>query len=214
MYRKLAVILIMLTLISSLQLAKAEVKVGVKAGDWISYQVQTTGAPVEGHNIVSARMAIVEVNGAELKANVTTKFLNGTVSSVIRIFNFEDGNVQGWVVIPANLGVGDSFYDRVIDQDIFIETEEQKTVMGATRTITSASTPERYKEWDKATGVFVTTLDFLEGYTINATAVETNMWGTQILGLDQPVFYALMIVVAVLVVFAVVATVLIVRKKG
>jgi hypothetical protein len=42
-------------------LAHAVISVGVKGGDWIEYSVVTTGKPEEGHDVVWARMEILEV---------------------------------------------------------------------------------------------------------------------------------------------------------
>jgi hypothetical protein len=72
-------------------------------------------------------------------------------------------------------------------------------------------TTGRYKQWDKATGVFVTTIDNVGNYTVNATAFATNMWDPQILGLDQNVFYA--VVVAVVIVVITLVIVVFARKK-
>ncbi len=211
MLKKITAILTALTLLMSITLAQAQVSVGVKVGDWIEYNITTTGVPIEGHNLVWARMEILEVQGAEIRANVTSRADNGTMSSIVRFFNLQDGEVQAWVIIPANLGPGDTFYDKTINSTVTIQDEAQKTFAGATRTITHVSTVERDKQWDKATGVFVTTLDFLEGYTINATAVATNMWNPQILGLEPTIFYALVISVVIIVIAS--AVLIATRKK-
>ena len=213
MYKKLVVILSILCVLVTITAAEGEISVGVKKGDWIEFEVATTGTPIEGHNLNWARMEILDIQGTEFTSNVTTETQNGTFSSIIRTFNFVEGNVQGWVVIPANLGPGDSFYDVFIDRNVTIEGEEQKTILGATRTITYANTPERQKEWDKSTGVFVTTLDTLENYTINATAIATNMWSPQIFGLDQTVFYVVVVVLVIAVIAVVAAVILIIARR-
>jgi hypothetical protein len=113
--------------------------------------------------------------------------------------NLEKGQVGAWFLIPSNLNVGDSFYDIKLKRNITIEGQEQKTYAGALRTVINATTSERIKDWDKVTGVFVKSIDTLPGYTINATAIRTNMWNPQILGFDQEVFYALVFVVVAII---------------
>lgn len=186
--------------------------VGVKVGDWIEYKVSTTGNPPEVHNVQFARMEIVSVQGPEIKANVTTEDNSGVFSSLIMDINLEKGQVGAWFLIPSNLNVGDSFYDINLGRNITIEGQEQKNYAGAVRTVINATTSERIKDWDKVTGVFVKSIDTLPGYTINATAIRTNMWTPQILGLDQTVFYGIVVVV-VTVITVVIAVVSIMRRR-
>ena len=186
--------------------------VGVKVGDWIEYKVTTTGNPPEVHNVQYARMEIVSVQGPEIKANVTTQDNNGVFSSLIMDMNLEKGQVGAWFLIPSNLNVGDSFYDINLGRNITIEGQEQKNYAGAVRTVINATTSERIKDWDKVTGVFVKSIDTLPGYTINATAIRTNMWNPQILGIDQTVFYAIVALVVALITI-VIAVVFIIRKR-
>ncbi len=89
----------------------ADVAVGVKAGDWIEYSVSTTGAPPSPHDVQWARMDIIEVSGSNIKVNVTTQANNGTYSVNLMQLNLERGEIGAWFIIPANLNVGESFYD-------------------------------------------------------------------------------------------------------
>jgi hypothetical protein len=186
--------------------------VGVRVGDWIEYKVTTTGNPPEVHNVQFARMEIVSVKGPEIKANVITQDNSGVFSSLIMDMNLEKGQVGAWFIIPSNLNVGDSFYDINLGRNITIEGQDQKNYAGAVRTVINAITSERIKDWDKVTGVFVKSIDNLSDYTINATAIRTNMWYPKILGLDQTVFYALVIVV-IAVITVVIMLVFIGRKR-
>ncbi len=43
--------------------------------------------------------------------NLTARYANGTIGSAVWKFNFTEGNVGGWIIIPSNLGPGDTFYD-------------------------------------------------------------------------------------------------------
>src|SRR3990172_11453040 len=93
--------------------------------------------------------------------------------------------------------------------NVTIKSQEQKTVLGASRTVTYGNDSLRHKEWDKATGVFVGSSEhlknvtnrdgwYIEDLTVTVQAVATNMWSPQILGLNQTVFYALVAVSTVL----------------
>jgi hypothetical protein len=186
--------------------------VGVKVGDWIEYKVTTTGNPPKVHSVQFAHMEIVSVQGPEIKANVTTQDDSGVFSSLMMDMNLEKGQVGAWFLIPSNLNVGDSFYDLNLGGNITIEGQEQKTYAGAVRTVINATTSERIKDWDKVTGVFVKSIDKLPGYTINATAIRTNMWTPQILGLDQTAFYEIVVLI-IFVITIVIAVLFIVSRR-
>ncbi len=188
-----------------------EISVGVKQGDWTEYNVTTTGNPPEEHNVTWARMEILRVQGKEVDVNVTTKARNGTVSSLLMTLNIEKGIIGAWWIIPANLNPGDKFYDAFLDQNITINSQEEKTFAGATRTVTNATVPTRTKLWDKSTGAFMVSMDELPDYTINVVAYSTNMWGAQLFGLDPTIFYAIMLVLFVAIVA--VAVLVITRRK-
>ncbi len=166
--------------------------VGVKKGDWIEYTVNITGptsAPI--HNISWFRIEILDVEGVAFDANVTVRNVNGSLSSSIWEFNFSEGNVEGWVIIPSNLGVGDIFYDSSKPANITILGEEQKIVAGATRTITHSSDSTRpIKEWDKATGVYTYSVEYPKNFTVISQAISTNMWNPQTLDLNKTTFNA------------------------
>ena len=213
MNKKNAIILIAISVLMCATVTKGQISVGVKNGDWMEYNVTTTGSPPKEHNIIWARMEIMDVQGTEFNANVTTKASDGTLSSLIRFFDIGEGQVSYWIIIPANLNPGDSFYDKSMDRNVTIEGEEEKIVAGATRTITYANTPEWHKEWDKSHGIYVATIDSLEGYTINATAIATNMWSPQIFGLDSTQLYIILIVVAIALITAATAVLMGTRRK-
>lgn len=194
---------------------RGEYTIGVKPGDWIEYKVITTGAPPSEKDIDWARMEVLDVQGNKFHVNTTGHQLNGVYSSFIRTFDFLAGEVSAWIIIPANLSPGDTFYDAVDNKSYAIQGELQETIAGAARTVTYLNdSMGRYKQWDKATGVFVETVDNVGGnYTVNAVANATNMWNPQILGLDQNVLYLMVVAVVVIVVVAAVLVVLGARRK-
>jgi hypothetical protein len=177
-----------------------ESSVGVKKGDWIEYSVNVTGGvPPPKLAIDSYRIEILDVKGAAFQANFIVRYVNGTVDSSVWNYNFTEGQVGGWTIIPKNLGVGDMFYDCSEPANVTIEGEEQQVVAGATRTIIHASDSIRLvKEWDKVTGVYTYSKEQPKNLTLITNAVATNMWSPQILGLNQSEIYILVISTVVL----------------
>jgi hypothetical protein len=166
------------------------VPVGVKTGDWIEYTVSTTGLPPEGHDVVWARMEILNIANGEITVNSTTKAANGTLSNIVMSLNPSLGKVDVWAIIPANLGKGDSFFDKNLG-NIPIMGQQEEKVGGVIRDTTFYNSSDRFKRWDKLTGVFLEGTDVLGNYSLSATFDRTNMWRNQILGLDPSVFLVL-----------------------
>jgi len=229
----LATIMVTVLISASPALAFDEPLVGVKEGDWIEYNVSVTGtgAMPPTHDVRWFKIEVLPIQGAAFSVNLTSKYVNGTLGSDIWEFNFTEGNVGGWIIIPSSLSPGDTFYDSWTFFDtqkpvnVTIESEEQKTVLGATRTVTYGNDWFRHKEWDKATGVFVRTVEvyknvtnragwYIEDLTVTVTATATNMWSPDlILGLNQPVFYGLLAVIVGLAVSILSLAIVVARRK-
>ena len=187
-------------------LAVTTPSVGVKEGDWIEYDVTVTGRGVlpPSHDVRWFRLEVLQVQGAAFSVNLTARYANGTVGSAIWEFNFTEGNVGGWIIIPSNLEVGESFFDASIHNgkpvNVTIQSQEQKTILGASRIITCGNDSFRHKEWDKLTGVFVsssetyrnmTTKDgwYIDDLAVTAKAVATNLWSPDAQEAGQSMFY-------------------------
>src|SRR4030042_2529529 len=187
----LASIIVSVAIIASPARAYDEPSVGVEEGDWIEYNISVTGTgtPPPTHDVRWMRIEILPVQGAAFSANLTARYANGTVGSAIWKFNFTEGNVGGWIIIPSNLDVGDTFYDSSIHNhkpvNVTIQSQEQKTVLGAIRTVTYGNDSFRHKEWDKVTGVFVGSSEvyrnvtnkagwYIDDLTVPVEAVATN----------------------------------------
>jgi hypothetical protein len=187
--------------------------IGVKEGDWIEYSVVAAGSPPPEQDLNWARIEILNVEGTIFHANFTVRYTNGSISSGVRTFNFSAGNVQAWIIIPANLNPSDYFYDSSIGNNVTIQGQLHKNVAGANREVTFTNTTERHKEWDKASGVYVASIDNLGNYTINAQATATNMWRPQILGFDQTLFMYILTVIIVIIVIIIAVVVAVWRKR-
>ncbi|MGB9841941.1 MAG: hypothetical protein ACPLKZ_04360 [Candidatus Bathyarchaeales archaeon] len=179
----------------------AEISVGVKKGDWMEYHAVFTGTPPAGHEVTWARTEVTDVQGTVIKLNITTKFADGTLTNETVTLNLATGQLGDEFIIPANLNVGDSFFDKY-HGTVTITKIEERTYAGATRTVISAIAAQSTYYWDKATGVLVEGISEFPDYTIHSMLEKTNMWQPQILGLDPVVFYALLIIVAILILAA------------
>jgi hypothetical protein len=182
---KVVILLIMIASFSIIVLpafAYNELIVGVKKGDWIEYSITINGPHLdEARNLTSFRNEILEVNGSSFEANMTSISVNGAVLSSLWTFNLTGGEVCGWMIIPANLNDGDKFFDAAKAANVTIEGQEQKMVAGERRTVTHATDPGKlYKEWDKATGVYVNSIEHTKNYTVITNAIATNLWSAQI----------------------------------
>lgn len=191
----------------SVSLAQSPPPIGVKAGDWIEFNATTSGNLPPGHEVIWFKLEVINTTATDIWINIVAEAPNGTLSSSIRDVDFSTGDTQAWIIIPANLSPGNSFYDNLTNSTVTIQGENTTNIAGASRTTTYVNTPQRHKEWDKATGVFVQTSDYYPDYNVTATAYATNMWAPQILGLDPTVFYAILsniiiLVAAILIVIA------------
>jgi hypothetical protein len=176
MQRKLAFALLTFILIFSLSsVAFAQLAVGVKKGDWIEYKVSYTGAPVDGHNMDSARMEVLDVQGNNISVKITSTYANGTINNLTYTLNLEKGQLIDDFIIPANLKSGDTFYDQYWG-NVTISKVEHQMYAGATRTVLYGYTSQNTYVWDQATGVSVEGISQTPNYSIHSVAEDTNMW--------------------------------------
>ncbi len=196
-------LIISASIIASPACANGVPSVGVKKGDWIEYNINITGTPPPIHNVTWMRIEVLQVQGVAFEVNLTNKFANGTLSSSIWKFNFTAGQTEGWIIIPSSLNPGDTFYDASKPANITIQGQQQKTVVGASRTVTYANDSIKTKEWDKTTGVFTQSSENLRNWSAYVYATNTNMWSPQFLGLDQTIFFTVITIVAAAVVIAI-----------
>jgi hypothetical protein len=187
-----------------------EFSVGVKKGDWIEYNVSVTGSPAEKHDVTWARMEVYAVQGYQIDLNITVTFSDGTLEPQTATLNLETGQLGDDFIIPANLNVGDVFFDKNVG-NITISGVEEKTYTGVTRNVITVATSETTYYWDQATGVLVEGFSHYPEYTMHSIVDKTNLWQSQIQGLNPTVFYAMVIGAVALII--VVLTVFIMRRK-
>ena len=211
-------LIISVSIMSSSVRAYDEPLVGVKEGDFVEYNISVTGTGTSppSHDVRWMRIDVLPVYGVVFSVNVTAQYANGTIGSEVWGFNFSAGNVGGWIIIPSNLSAGEAFYDFSIHNhnpvNVTIQGQEQKTVLGATRTVTYANDSFRHKEWDMTTGVFVGSSEtyrnitnkdgwYIDDLTVTVDAVATNLWETDAFTSGETMFYPLVIVVVLVAAF-------------
>ena len=224
----LATLIVSISISASPVYALGELSVGVKEGDWIEYNISVngTGSAPPTHDVRWMRITVLSVQDTTFAINLTARYANGTIGSAIWKFNFSEGNVGGWIIIPADLGVGDTFYDSSIHNhkpvNVTIQSETQKTVLGASRILTYGNDSFRHKEWDKVTGVFVGSSEtyrnvtnkdgwYIDNLTVTVDAVATNLWSPDAPAEGESMFYPL--VIAVVLTAAVLSSVIVVARR-
>jgi hypothetical protein len=201
MNRKLCLIpFALLVLLSVLSAAvTAEISVGVKQGDWIEYNVSFTGNPPTEHDAVWARMEVESVEGKRVNDSFTSQLSNGAMVDLVEDLDFESGRLIDLFIIPANLDVGDQFYDSLVG-NVTIDEVEVRMYVGAARSVVHGVAVQTDWYWDKSTGVIVEARTSSSTYTLDTLAATTNLWSPQILGLDSTIFYTLVIAVLAVIV--------------
>ena len=214
MNRKLCLTLLtLLVLLSVLSaIVSAEISLGVKKGDWIEYNVSFTGDPPTEHDAVWARMEVESVEGKRVKASFTLQLSNGAIVDLVEDLDFESGRLMDLFIIPANLDVGDQFYDNLVG-NVTIDRVEIRMYVSAARSVVHGVAVQTDWYWDKSTGVVVEARTSSSVYTLNTIAATTNLWSPQILGLDSFIFYSFVIAVLAVVVIGMVVLVFL-RKRS
>jgi hypothetical protein len=191
--------LILIVVLATLGAAFANVSLGVKQGNWIEYQVSLSGTPPADHAVNWSRIEIVTVEGNAATLNVTSQLINGTYQYQNVPLNLDLGQLGDEFLIPANLNVGDSFYDAT-NGNVTITGTEQRTVAGVERTLITASTQYTTFWWDKQTGIVVEANSSYPSanFGIDTIADKTNMWQSSI-GFDSSYYIAIFVVLFIII---------------
>jgi hypothetical protein len=175
----LAVALATLFTLSLVASVTAGSGVGVEAGDWIEYNVTTTGNPTPIHNITWARLDVKTVTGSEINTDIQTRLANGTLwLEPNTTFNVATGAVGEGAIIPTNLTVGDVYYSEY-EGNITITGTQALLVAGAERLVLTGEAANTSFMWDKETGVMVKATTVLSDCTVYSEAASTNLWQPQ-----------------------------------
>jgi len=205
MTRKIALHLICLAVLVGMlfsAVASAEIAVGVKQGDWIEYKVTCTGTVPEEHDVTWSKIAVISVEEKKTNVKITSRYSDGREETATATLNLETGQIGDAFIIPANLDNGDPFLKQD-EGNITISGVEKRTYAGATRSVVYASTSLTMFYWDRSTGFLVEATSSDSDFTMITKAEKTNMWQTQIFGIDSIVFIVpiIAVIVAVLAIF-------------
>jgi hypothetical protein len=201
MTRKIALYMICLVVLVGMHfsaVASAEIVVGVKKGDWVTYNVAITGEVPEQHDVTWCKIEIIEVEEKRVYVDITSRYSDGREETAPSTLNLETGQIGDGFIIPANLDESDTFLSP--EGTLTISGVEEETYAGATRSVVYASNPQTVFHWDRSTGFLVEANSSYSAFTMITKVEKTNIWQTQIFGLDQTVFIALiaLVIVAVL----------------
>ena len=171
---------LLLVTVSPESVSAGNYAVGVRAGEWVRYEVTGTVPSIAEYEWV--KMEVLSVDEGRVTVVFTAHYRDGTEEINTLSFDIDTGT-QPWV-IPANLGKGDVFpfeYDSLTLNDTVT-----RIAAGASREVNvlSLSRYEEYTEmtayWDRATGVLVeislNKTSPTETWTGGYKALETNMW--------------------------------------
>ena len=182
--------------------ASAEIVVGVKQGDWIEYSVAVTGDVPEEHDVTWCKIEVIAVEGKKIDIKITSRYSDEREESENYTLNLETGQIGDGFIIPANLNAGDVFLESN-EGTITISEVEEKTCVGANRKVVYATTAKTLFYWDRSTGFLVEATSSYPDFTMITKVEKTNMWQTQIFGIDPFVFIVpiIAVIVAVLAIF-------------
>ncbi|MCX8150272.1 MAG: hypothetical protein N3D85_02040 [Candidatus Bathyarchaeota archaeon] len=166
--------LLFLIVVSSVGVAGA-LTVGVKEGDWIEYQVNITGNVPAEHNSTWAKLEVMQIEDSIVNLTVTSGFEGSLPIIESIIINLDAGILGDCFIIPANLKVGDGFFDSR-QGNLTIASASQRTVAGSERTLISAATAETVYFWDQITGILVEAHTVTSDFNMTTQATKTNMW--------------------------------------
>ena len=184
---------------------------GVEVGDWIKYELDNNGSiSIIIYKIVETEGIMVTFNATSGNDYVITEKKIASLSPDIRIGDHTE------FVIPANSKPTDTIYGFISD-GLIISKIENRVYSGSERSVLYTNHRTYYDtnnngliemRWDKETGILVEASFFTQLPDKNTTSsiklMKTNMWKTQIFGLDSTIFYVLIIAIVVLIAFAVV----------
>lgn len=204
MNKKIILLLALLLMLSTAMLVSAQ-NVGVKPGDWITYSVSFTGTPDPTHEVTSANMTVLAVQGKTIQVNILSTYSNGTQVSTNSTLDLATGYLIDNFIIPSGLTTGNEFNSNMGNMGkMMITNTTQGTCVGATRTVVSATYGNNTYFWDQATGVSVEGITVEPNYTMHSLATNTNMWTPQTTSGSYPDMMLIYVVIIVIVVIIII----------
>ncbi len=187
-----------LVLTQNLVSVRAEA-VGVKAGDWVKYDV--TGNFSGMTNFEWMKIEFTKVEGTNVTVKATVRMTSGTETS--QDMSFDIGSSEGGLagigfVIPANLDVGDTV--SFSGTNIGLTAQTTRTYGGASRTVVGIaySMPGLVSAavfWDKATGILLEASMSYGSQSLKIMASSTS-FGSDLFGLSWWIWIAIIAAIA------------------
>ncbi len=202
-----ALIAVILVFSLTSAVSAAELSIGVQSGDWIEYNVVSTGAPMQGHDVQWARMEIISEENPTVTVSITSMFTDGSNDTTEHTLNLQTGHLIDDFIIPASLNVGDTFVDENLG-NVTITQTDVRNYAGAERTVVSATVGNNTYIWDQATGVSVEGTSKTSEYTIHTEISVTNMWqpmSTQNSGIESLLVVTVFLFIIVLIAITAIA---------
>ena len=132
-----------------------------------------------------------------ITVNVLTQYGNGTLLPENGInLNVTAGKIGDGFFVPINLKPGDRYstqYEGIINMTSVDHTQAGGATRAVLVGVASLGIYSNVYNWDKQTGIMVSATSNLPGCVMYTTTSSTNLWAPQILGLNQTVFYALVL---------------------
>lgn len=176
----------------------AGIMVGVGEGDIVEYSVECTGDVSGEHNIRWAKIEVVDVKDKIVDINVTTRYFDDRLETMVATLNLETGEILDAFIVPANLSEGDTFLKQDVGT-ITVSGIEEKVYGGAERSVVIANTSDTVFCWDRPTGFLMEANSSYPDFSMHMKMEKTNVWQDLALALDSMFSIVLVALIVVLV---------------
>lgn len=232
--KSMLVAVFVMLVVSMVPMSFGAVTVGVKAGDWIKYQISASGDTSEGFGDINQtdwmKGEVSSVSGTSVTMQMIAHYKNGSTAPIQTLVGdvaAGSGDLS-FILIPADLKEGDTLQLAMFgSSNMVINDTVSRTYAGASRSANhfgvSASgggfTVAANAYWDQATGILLelsmSMITPEQNMQVNIKAIETNMWSSGLFGgdiletLSNPIF---IISIAAVIIVAIAAGILIARR--
>jgi len=163
----------------------AQVSVGVKAGDWIEYEVSYIGTPPSPDDrITRIKHEVLQVDGTFVELNRTTECADGEQyhgAYSLAIQDKSDKKGGHLELIPANLSIGDVLFVSDYVGEVLVDRIVKESFAGSMRDVLYADHAWFVGFcWDRQTGFLLMETFDSERYSRVTVADYTNIWEVQI----------------------------------
>ena len=169
----------------------AEYTVGVKVGDWIEYDVNSSWSVPEtepsGFRYDWVKLEVQSLSGTDVTLLATVHYRDGTEETNTISWDVARGGAEPWPwIIPADLKTGDAI---AFGSDMLINDTVTRTYVAASRSVNVLNMSQSFEAttsmwgfyWDQPTGVLLELFVNISSPTgtgiLRYEAIRTNIWG-------------------------------------